>query len=379
MQWVALEAPAVQKQRGKWVVRHVGYDPATGRRKVRQLGTFTTKKAALERSRAVGAGLVATADETVQAFVSDVWLRAKQGRVEQSTYDQYHWAVEHHIVPLVGSVRLRDLTPEVVDEWIRTLSFAEEGEKARLGVTSTRLVRKILSMAMEDAVQRGRLPRNPVSLTRPPRAVRSNTRKGWTVDEARTFLRHSRDHRLHPLFHLALVTGMRRGELLGLRWCDVDLDSGLLEVHQQLATVKGRPVMKQVKTESSDRLVTVGVRTIDLLQEHRTRQAAELVFVGLDPREVELVFTSEVGGWIDPNNLGRTMESLAARAEVPRLTPRGLRHTAQSIGRVVVGDDKVMQERLGHADIGVTMNTYTHTVAEQHRRAGELIDSVFDE
>ena len=73
------------------------------------------------------------------------------------------------------------------------------------------------------------------------------------------------------------------------------------------------------------------------------------------------------------------MESLAARAGVPRLTPRGLRHTAQSIGRVVVGDDKVMQERLGHADIGVTMNTYTHTVAEQHRRAGELIDSVFDE
>jgi len=215
------------------------------------------------------------------------------GRVEQSTYDRYHWAVERHIVPLVGSVRLRDLTPEVVDEWIR-------------------------SMAMEDAVQRGRLPRNPVSLTRPPRAVRPST-------------------------------------------------------------VKGRPVMKQVKTESSDRLVTVGPRTIELLREHRTRQAAELVFVGLDPREVELVFTSEVGGWIDPNNLGRTMESLAARAGVPRLTPRGLRHTAQSIGRVVVGDDKVMQERLGHADIGVTMNTYSHTVAEQHRRAGELIDSVFDD
>ena len=114
MHRVAVDAPAVQKQRGKWVVRHVGYDPATGRRKVRQLGTFATKKAALERSRAVGAGLVATADD-------------------------------------------------------------EEGEKARLGVTSTRLVRKILSMAMEDAVQRGRLPRNPVSLTRPPRAVRSST------------------------------------------------------------------------------------------------------------------------------------------------------------------------------------------------------------
>lgn len=82
-----------------------------------------------------------------------------------STDDQYRWAVECHIVPLIGSVLLRDLTPEVVDEWIRTLSFTEGGEKARPGVTSTRLVRKILSMATEDAVQRGRLPRNPVSLT----------------------------------------------------------------------------------------------------------------------------------------------------------------------------------------------------------------------
>jgi len=379
MQWVATEAPLVQKQRGKWVLRHVGYDPTTGRRKVRQLGTFATKRAALERARAVGAGMVATADETVATFVADVWLRAKEGRVEQSTFDQYRWAVDHHIVPLIGSVRLCDLTAEVVDEWIRTLSFAEDGSKPRLGVTSTRLVRKILSMAMEDAVQRGRLPRNPVSLTRPPRATRTNTRKGWTVDEARLFLMANRDHRLYPLFHLGLVTGLRRGELLGLRWCDLDLDAGVLEVHQQVATVKGRPVMKQVKTESSDRLVTIGRRTVEVLRAHRTRQAAELVFVGLDPTETALVFTSEVGGWIDPNNLGRTMEAMAARAGVPRLTPRGLRHTAQSIGRVVVGDDKVMQERLGHADIGVTLNTYTHTVDEQHRRAGELIDSVFDD
>ncbi len=90
-----------------------------------------------------------------------------------------------------------------------------------------------------------------------------------------------------------------------------------------------------------------------------------------------MVFTWAVGGWIDPNNFGRLMDSLIQQAGVPRITPKGFRHTAQSIGRVVVGDDKVIQERLGHADIGITLGTYTHVVTEQHREAGKRLDEVF--
>jgi integrase len=90
-----------------------------------------------------------------------------------------------------------------------------------------------------------------------------------------------------------------------------------------------------------------------------------------------LVFTTEVGGWIDPSTFGRLMDRLVGEAGVPRITPKGLRHTAQSVGRVVVGDDKVMQERLGHADIGVTLNAYTHTVTKQHHQAGVRLDRVF--
>jgi integrase len=378
MEWVPQDEPTVQRQRGKWTVRQGGYDPSTGRRKVRQLGTFDTKRAATELAKSVAAGRAGSADETVEAFVVDVWLRSKEGRVEQSTLDQYRWAVERHIVPLIGAVRLRDLTPEILDDWIVDLNGAPEGEKPRLGATSTRLVRKVLSMALEEAVQRGRLGRNPVALTQPPRAKRATTRKSWTVEEAKMFLAANRKHRLYALFHLGLVTGLRRGELLGLRWSDLDVEHGTVEVAQQLAVVRGRPVMKDLKTESSDRILAIGQRAVEVLEEHRTRQAAEHVLLGLDVSDVELVFTSEVGGWIDPNNIGRIMERLAKDAGVPRLTPKGLRHTAQSIGRVVVGDDKIMQERLGHADIGITLNTYTHTVSEQHRRAGDLIDGVFE-
>ncbi len=135
--------------------------------------------------------------------------------------------------------------------------------------------------------------------------------------------------------------------------------------------------MKQLKTEHSERLVTFGSRTAQVLTAHRERQRAEADFVGSAWQASGLVFTTALGGWIDPNNFRRSMDAVIEQAGVPRITPKGLRHTAQSVGRVVVGDDKVMQERLGHADIGITLDTYTHVVPEQHRQAGARIDQIF--
>jgi integrase len=306
-----------------------------------------------------------------------VWLPSKQGRIETSSFDQYTWAVRRHIVPLIGAVRLSDLTPEVADEWVSALTSVNNAGKPRLGATSARLVRKVLSMALEEAVQRGRLGRNPVVLTQPPKLDRAPKKLGWTLEEARRFLDVASEHRLYAAFHLCLVTGMRRGEILGLRWVDVDLERRQLEVVQQLPIERGRPVLKQLKTASSARIVTFGRSTAKVVLTHRKRQEEEADFAGPAWKDTGLVITTALGGLVDPNSFGRLMDSLIEAAGVPRITPKGLRHTAQSVGRVVVGDDKVMQERLGHADIGITLGTYTHTVTEQHREAGDRLDKVF--
>jgi len=377
VEWITAGAPEVQKQRGKWVVRQGGYDPTTGLRRVRQLGTFRTKREATAYRAEVLAGRAGTATETVAQFLQQVWLPSKQGRIETSSFDQYTWAVRRHIVPLIGAVRLSDLTAEVADEWVSALTSVNNADKPRLGVTSARLVRKVLSMALEEAVQRGRLGRNPVVLTQPPKLDRAPKKLGWTLEEATRFLDVASEHRLYAAFHLCLVTGMRRGEILGLRWVDVDFGQRQLEVVQQLPIERGKPILKQLKTASSARTVTFGRATAKVLLAHRTRQQEEAEFAGPAWKDTGLVITTALGGWVDPNNFGRLMDSLIEAAGVPRITPKGLRHTAQSVGLVVVGDDKVMQERLGHADIGITLGTYTHTVTEQHREAGDRLDKVF--
>ena len=131
------------------------------------------------------------------------------------------------------------------------------------------------------------------------------------------------------------------------------------------------------KTETSDRVVAIGSRTRDLLDAHRQTQREEFVMLFGPETPVVPVFTSEMGERVNPNTFTNKIERLSADAGVPPLTAKAFRHTANSVGRSVVGDDKVMQERLGHADISVTLGTYTHTVSEQHRKAGEQMDDLF--
>ena len=133
-----------------------GYDPATGRRRVRQLGTFETKRAAVAHQKAVVAGRAGGDADTLGELLEKVWLPAKQGRVEVGSFDQYRWAVTKHIIPLIGAVRLIELTPELVDQWVADISVPPtDGGKPRLGSTSARLVRKVLSMALERRCSAG--------------------------------------------------------------------------------------------------------------------------------------------------------------------------------------------------------------------------------
>ncbi len=155
MAWISEGKPAVHKHRGRWVVREPGYDTVTGKVRPKQHGTFSPKRDALALARKAGEGRISTSDQTLEDFLYGVWIPSKESRVEQSTLNQYLWAVDGHMVPLLGAVKLKDMSPELIDGWIHDLSRAPAGGgKPRIGVTSTRLARKTLSMALQEAVQR---------------------------------------------------------------------------------------------------------------------------------------------------------------------------------------------------------------------------------
>jgi integrase len=344
------------------------------------------------------------ATDTLGMFLDRVWLPSKQGAVEVATYDQYAWAIRCHIKPLIGALPLGDLTVEVLDKWVDaliapddegrsrengktskngrngkngTVPRDDDGGKPRLGRTSARTVRKILSMALDDAVQRGLIVENPVEGTRPPSPAPKPAHRelGWTVDEAGRFLAAAGTHRLAALFHLGLVTGLRRGELLALRWLDVNVEECYLYVRQQLAIERNRPVLKPVGSDLGDRIVTFGPGTAGALARHRAAQALERDRAGDAWIETGLVFTTRTGGWVDPSNMGRLMDGLIDAAGVSRIPPKGLRQTTQRVGRELVGDERLLDERLGRAE-GDDHDLFA-TLSEPHRVAGQRLDEAF--
>ena len=181
----------------------------------------------------------------------------------------------------------------------------------------------VMGVACQDAVERGLLADNPVKATR-ARPVAPAERGGWSGEEARRFLAVADGHRLAAAFHLAMVAGLRRGELLGLRWSDVDVGGRHLPVEQQLMVEGGRARLKPVP-ERDRRKVDLPLWLIEMLVEHRRRDAVDRGDSRLSPEGDDLVFCASGGGWLTPERFSRVMGDLIEQSHVPRITPNDLR------------------------------------------------------
>lgn len=312
---------------GTWAYRlDLGSRP--GGRNQQQVAGFASREEA-ERALAEAVAAQGGGDpKTVAAFLERVWLPAKRAEVERSTFDQYAWAVRRHIVPELGSVKLADLGPDVLEAWLaRLLRPVPETGKAPLGATSARLIRKVLSMACEDAVERGVLGENPLRFTKAPEPAEIR-RTTWTGDESRRFLAVAAAHRLGVAFDLMLATGLRRGELLALRWSDIDVDGGRLRISRQLVVEAGRPRLKVLGHQRAQRAVPLASDLASSLTAHRRRQDAERASAGESWTDADLVFATQTGGMVTPDRFAAVLDDLVRTAGVRRVTPEGLRRMA---------------------------------------------------
>lgn len=309
--------------------------------------------------------------QTVAQYLES-WLETSaRPRVRVTTYGGYERMIRLHVVPGIGKVRLARLTPQ-------TLSHLYGGLAVNgLSPKSVRLVHAVLHRAFKQAVRWRLINVNPADAVDAPRAERKEFH-ALDAEETARLLEAARADRLHGVYVLAVTCGMRQGELLGLRWADVDLDKGALAVRQQVMRIGGEWRFSEPKTKAGRRVITLPAVAVSALREHRRRQAEERLRVGPEWHDNGLVFTNRIGNPIEKQNLmRRSFWPLLDRAALPRIRFHDLRHTAATLLLAEGLHPKVVQERLGHSTIAVTMDVYSHVGMTLQREAADTLDRLF--
>jgi len=301
----------------------------------------------------------------------DSWLKGSvRGSVRQSTFDRYESAVRLHIKPALGRLKLKKLTPAHVQ------GFYQDRLDAGLAPASVNKLHVILHKALSQAMEWNMIPRNVAALAKAPQPAPEEM-KTLSAEETRCLLEATRGNKLEAVYVLAVHTGMRQGELLALKWQDVDLENATLSVRRTLTRSGGRLLLGEPKTKKSRRIIALTEASVRALREHLDRQMEDMQRLGDLYRDQGLVFTSEVGTPINPSNLRkRSFAPLLKKSGLPRIRFHDLRHTCATLLLSRNVHPKYVQELLGHANIAITLDTYSHVIPGMGDHAARAMEDV---
>jgi integrase len=366
---------------GAWELKYdIGVDPATGRRITRFKTVHGAKRDAQRELRAIltaldGGAYADPRKMTVGQWLSQ-WLEEAQHVVARKTLERYREIVDRHLVPALGAIPLGKLQPVHVQAYY-TQALATGRRDGTGGLSAQTVVHhdRVLNVALKRARSLRLIASNPIEDVSRPRVERHEI-EALEPDEAATLLTTARGTRMFPIIFLALATGLRRGEVLGLRWCDVDLEGRRLTVAQSLEqTVAGGLKFKAPKTKRSSRTIALSLALVEELQTYRARQATERLALGIGRDPAGLVFTSIDGAPLRPDGVTWRFAKLVNQAGVRRISFHGLRHThATDLLRAGV-HSKIASERLGHSSVATTLDIYSHALPGLQEEAAQRIDA----
>jgi len=365
------------------IVLNLGTDPHTGKRKQQWVSIKGTKKDAEKRLselfHQLDNGTFIKPGKTTLGEFLERWLRDYAWpNLAPRTAEGYETIVRQHLISKLGSFPLTQLRPEHLQKYYsKMLSSGRCDSSGGLSAQTVRHHHTALHKALQTAVEWGLLSRNVADAVRPPRAQRPEMRT-WDEDDINRFLEAAKDTPYHALFYLALFTGMRRSELLGLKWNDVDLILGEVSVTRSLHHLRdGSIVFRSPKTAKGRRTVALPPSATLLLKEHHEKQKLERAMLGIPLTDDDLVFSHLDGKPIRPNTVTRAWTMLAARAGVKVIRLHDARHTHASIMLKQGIHPKVVQERLGHSTIAITLDTYSHVAPGLQEAAAKRFDEAF--
>jgi len=325
-----------------------------------------------EQRRQADLGLLPPRQTEVLSAYMKRWLEAVAPSLRPKTVACYEQVIRLHLTPDLGQYKLTQLRPDHVQAFYARKLAA--GSSPRL----VQLCHAVLHRALAQALKWGLVPRNVTDAVTAPRPRQRHRVQAWTIEEAQAFLEHLRADgvRLEALYALAIATGLRQGELLGLYWDDVDLERGRAAVRRQLQRLKTGLVESEPKTAKSRRTVTFPPVVVEALRRWRVRQLEERLSAGQRWAATPYVFTSSVGTPLEPRNVTRDFQALLVRLKLSRVRFHDLRHTCATLLLTAGQHPKLVQELLGHSQITLTLDTYSHAVPTLHDQVAGAMEQL---
>jgi len=378
----------VMKRGSTWYYVIRVRDPETGESKPKWVGGFATEdeaKAARDEARVKARrGEYVDRNAVSVGEYLDEWIEAHAVEIKPKTLKDYKYIIDRYVKPHIGGQKLQAVRPATITKLYRDLMAGGGKNGRQLSPRTIDYVHAVLRKAFRDAVEVDQvLASNPVERAKRPRRTPAEPGTVWTAEQLRTFLAVARQHRLFAFFHLAAYTGARRGELLNLRWSDVDLDACEITITGSAAFIDGERIEGTTKTGRS-RVVSIDEGTVRVLKEHRRQQAADKLLAGEQWRGTDdHVFTTGWGEPIHPDTVSSLMRLLINSYNNPKDGPKpaeplprarlhDLRHIHATTLLLAGVPVHVVAARLGHVDPSVTLRVYTHVIRAAEASVAEI-------
>ena len=357
----------------------IGFDTATGKRKQRTEVFNGSRKSAEKRWREVQGeideGIVVDPQNMRFSELLERWQRdVLPMRVRPSTLANYNVLIRVHILPQLGHLKLDKINPVILQRFYRNKLEQDDNQNTggKLSHRTVRYIHSIIRMSLDQAVKWNLVIRNVADIVDQPRETKKEMTV-WNPEQVGIFLSFLREHRLYALYFIALATGMRQGEILGLRWSDIDWQTKQFYVATSLSP--GRE-LSEVKPANSKRNVSVSADVLAVLKQHRVNMLEEKLALGQEyvGNEDQLVFHSSIGTPLSARNVLRHFKAMQKKCGVPEIRFHDLRHTSATLMLMKGIHPKVVSERLGHSSVKFTMEKYSHVLPNMQEEAAAVLD-----
>ena len=364
-----------KRKDGRWEGRFTaGHDPATGKQVIKSvLGKTQAEvkeklKKAMEDTKKVD--FTKTGKYTVGIWMDEWFENVAKIKVRASSHQTYKGYIDNHIKPNIGNIPIEKLTTMDLQKFYRKLLTKGRIERIEakdqpkgLSAKTVRNINQVISSAMDLAVAQKINPANPTTACALPK-IEHQEMQTIPAEQLQVFLLEAKATGVYEMYYIELATGLRRGELLGLKWQDIDWKNGIIKVRRQVARVDGQIKEAPLKTKNSYRTVTISQQAIEVLKEQKKKT------------NDTYVFPSPNGGPISPDSVNNMLKRVLERAGIPKIRFHDLRHTFATIALQNGVDIKTVSGMLGHFSAGFTLDTYAHVTTSAQKEAAQTMGNI---